>query len=241
MTVDLLGRRPRRPRRRWSVALAAAVLSVTVVLVAGPIVRDWTDTHEASTSQTSPAGRADFAEARQMLASIPVKGRAPMTGYRRDLYGRGWPTVAGCNMRDRILSRDLVDVVHRPGTHGCVVESGTLHDPYTGKTIHFLKGNKTSTLVQVDHRYPLALSWQQGAQQWTPAKREQFYADPINLVAVAGEINQAKGASGPGSWLPPAKATRCRYVADFVHVASRYALSMNPGDHQTAEAVLRRC
>ncbi|MDN5802999.1 MAG: HNH endonuclease family protein [Microlunatus sp.] len=214
------------------------VLSTGMLVVAGPLVRDWTTAHHAQTPQTSTN---EAGQARQLLQDIPARGRAPKTGYRRDLYGHGWPTVAGCGMRDRILSRDLVDVVYRPGTRDCVVESGTLHDPYTGKTIHFVKGNTTSTLVQVDHVYPLALSWQQGAQQWNRSQREQFYADPANLVAVDGRTNQAKGASGPGSWLPPNKLIRCQYVTDFVTVASRYELSMNPGDHQAAESVLRRC
>ena len=84
---------------------------------------------------------------------------------------------------------------------------------------------------------PLVLSWQQGAQQWDQVKRGQFAADPANLVAVDG--NQAKGASGPGSWLPPNKGYRCRYVIDLVGVTSP-ALN-EPGDHQTAESVLRRC
>lgn len=228
--------------RRRCAASAIAVLVAVVVVIGPPLVRGLV--LGDGSAQSASSGRSatiDMAEARQLLAGVPIKGRASMSGYRRDLYGRGWPTVAGCDMRNRVLSRDMVDVVYRPGTNNCVVESGTLSDPYSGKTIHFMKGNTTSTLVQVDHRYPLALSWQQGAQQWTQAQREQFYADPINLVAVGGEVNRAKGASGPGSWLPPAKTSRCRYVAGFVLVAARYGLSMNPGDHHAADTILRWC
>lgn len=227
-------------RSRWSGAVVAAVLAAVVVVVGPSLVRDWAVGHESPAAPPTFGGPGP-AEARQLLADIPVKGRAPMTGYRRDLYGRGWPSVGGCDMRNRILSRDLVDVVYRSGTRDCVVESGTLNDPYTGRTIHFVRGNDTSSLVQVDHRYPLALSWQQGAQQWSQARREKFAADPLNLVAVEGKVNQAKGASGPGSWLPPHSAARCQYVADFVVVAARYQLSMNPGDHRAASEVLRRC
>lgn len=229
-------------RRRWAVSAAIAVLLAVAVVIGPQLVGSQALGGSGSppVTSTSPAP-IDAAEARRLLTGIPVQGRAPLTGYRRDLYGNGWPTVAGCDVRNRILGRDLVDVVYRPGTHNCVVESGTLHDSYTGKTIRFVKGNKTSSLVQVDHRYPLALSWQQGAQQWTQAKREQFSADPANLIAVEGKINQAKGASGPGSWLPPNKAIRCQYVTTFVLVAARYQLSMNPGDHRAAESVLRRC
>lgn len=164
-----------------------------------------------------------------------------MTGYHRDLFEPGWGTDRGCGVRDRILARDLVDVRHRPGTRGCVVTAGTLHDSYTGSTVAFVKGERTSTLVQVDHRYAAALAWQHGAQQWTPDRRERFFNDPTNLQAVSASVNQAKGASGPGSWLPPNKAYRCRYVIAFVEVAARWKLSMNPGDHRMSTAVLNRC
>jgi len=212
---------------------------VAVAIVAALLLRDGGTA--AVTAPPSPVGEVGAADARQLLHDIPVRGRAPKTGFRRILYGQGWPTVGGCDMRNRILSRDLVDVVYRPGTHDCVVQSGILHDPYTGKIVRFRKGDTTSSLVQVDHRYALALSWQQGARQWSKARREQFASDPGNLVAVDGSINEAKGASGPGSWLPPNREYRCRYVIDFVVVAARYELSMNPGDHRAAEAVLDRC
>jgi hypothetical protein len=225
-----------RARLRWPAALAAVV-----VIIGIPMLHRWGSASTSPAPSPAAAPHTDAAAARQLLQEIPVRGRAPKTGYRRDLYGHGWPTVAGCDIRNRILSRDLVDVVYRPKTHDCVVESGTLHDPYTGATLHFRRGNTTSTLVQIDHRYPLALSHQQGAQQWSQEKREQFAADPANLVAVEGRINQAKGASGPGSWLPPNKVYRCRYVIDFVIIAAKYDLSMNPGDHRAAQLVLRRC
>lgn len=88
---------------------------------------------------------------------------------------------------------------------------------------------------------PLALAWQQGAQAWTEDRREAFANDPANLQATDGRTNQQKGASGPGSWLPPNKAYRCEYVARFVLVVQDHELSMNPGDHEQAGRVLRRC
>ena len=179
--------------------------------------------------------------AKTTLARLPVKGRAPKTGYTRRQFGTGWLTVAGCDMRNRTLAKDLSNVVFRAGTHDCVVERGTLHDPYTGATMPFVLGNTTSTLVQIDHRLSLLLAWQQGAQQWTPEKRVAFANDPANLVAVEGKINQAKGASGPGSWLPPNKSYRCSYVIAWLDVADKYDLSINPGDHQAASHVLAHC
>ncbi|WP_462413930.1 hypothetical protein [Rhodococcus qingshengii] len=60
--------------------------------------------------------------------------------------------------RNDILARDLTDIVYKQGTKQCVVLSGTLADPYTGKTIKFVRGQDTSTAVQIDHVLSAALS-----------------------------------------------------------------------------------
>jgi hypothetical protein len=88
----------------------------------------------ATTTLEPPPSRTVLAG----LAILPVKGRAPLTGYSRDQFGTAWTdevTVAdghnGCDTRNDILRRDLTKVVVKPGTHGCTVTSGVLHDPYT--------------------------------------------------------------------------------------------------------------
>ena len=81
------------------------------------------------------------------------RARAPKTGYKRTQFGKAWADVDhnGCDTRNDILNRDLTGVRHKWRTHNCVVKSGKLHDPYTGKDIKFKKGKKTSTAVQIDH------------------------------------------------------------------------------------------
>src|SRR5947209_15877128 len=93
-----------------------------------------------------------------MLDALPVKGRAPKTGYTREQFGTAWTDdvdVAGghngCDTRNDIQRRDLTALVVKAGTHGCTILSGTLHDAYTGKTIAFTRGAGTSTAVQIDH------------------------------------------------------------------------------------------
>ena len=70
------------------------------------------------------------------LATLPVKGRAPKTGYSRAEFGPAWTddvTVAaghnGCDTRNDILRRDLQAVVIKPGSNGCTVLSGELQRP----------------------------------------------------------------------------------------------------------------
>ena len=81
---------------------------------------------------TFPNAIAATSTAETILDSLEVKGRAPKTGYTRAQFGQTWADVNrnGCDTRNDILQRDLTDVVFRIGTKNCVVESGTLIDPY---------------------------------------------------------------------------------------------------------------
>ena len=99
------------------------------------------------------------------LARLPVKGRAPKTGYDRDEFGPSWSDVDrnGCDTRNDMLNRDLADKQWRPNTRGCVVVVGTLIDPYTGRTLPFEKARAIE--VQIDHVVALSDAWQKGAQR----------------------------------------------------------------------------
>src|SRR5690242_13680284 len=81
-------------------------------------------------------------DAASTLATLPVKGRAPKTGYDREQFGPAWADVDrnGCDTRNDILKRDMAGATYKPGTHDCVVLSGTLDDRYTGKKIPFTRG-----------------------------------------------------------------------------------------------------
>jgi len=181
------------------------------------------------------------------LATLPVKGRAAKTGYSRAQFGQAWTddvTVAdghnGCDTRNDILRRDLTNVVLKVGTHGCVVASGVLHDPYTKAVIVFTRGS-TSGVVQIDHVVALANAWQTGAQQLSLPVRTNLANDPLNLLAVSGAANQQKGDADAASWLPPNKAFRCPYVAIQVAVKIRYHLWVTPAEHAAIARVLSTC
>ena len=100
----------------------------------------------------------DAAPALAKLDTLAVKGRAPKTGYTREQFGPSWSDDNGvegghngCDTRNDILRRDLVDLTYKTSTRDCVVATGTLHDTYTGTTIAFVRGQDTSTAVQIDH------------------------------------------------------------------------------------------
>lgn len=183
-----------------------------------------------------------------LLARVPIKGRAPKTGYDRAQYGQAWTDNNddlsghnGCDTRNDVLRRDLLGTTVKPGTHGCVVLTGVLHDPYTGATIDFTRGVRTSLAVQIDHVVALGDSWQTGAQQFSAAKRVDFANDPLNLLAVAGPANEAKSDGDAASWLPPNKTYRCAYVARQTAVKVRYGLWMTQAEHDATARVLSSC
>jgi len=190
----------------------------------------------------------DVAAVRAELAALPVKGRAPMTGYARAAFGQAWSDDTddrwghnGCDTRDDILRRDLVEVELDPRTHGCVVLAGTLLDPYGGVVIAFVRGVGTSLAVQVDHVVALGDAWQKGAQGWSAPRRQAFANDPLELLAVSGPLNLAKGDGDAATWLPPNKAYRCAYVARQVAVKRAYGLWVTAAERDAIARVLDGC
>ncbi len=190
--------------------------------------------------QAAPPPAGDAAAA---LAALPVKGRAPMTGYTRAQFGPAWADVDrnGCDQRNQVLARDLTGVTFKAGTHDCVVLSGTLVDAYTGRTVPFRRGPSTSEAVQIDHVVALGDTWQTGAQALDAATRERLANDPLNLQAVEGPVNQGKGDADAASWLPPATGYRCTYVARQVAVKRTYRLWVTAAEHDAIGRILAGC
>lgn len=236
------------------IALAAACTSATRPSAAAKhAARSSTSTStttSASTSTTTattatptspPLPDAATVFARALLPRLAVKGRAPKTGYSRDRFGPAWADVDhnGCDTRNDILNRDLTAKAWRAGTHDCVVISGVLADPYTGRTITFVKARAYQ--VQIDHVVALSDAWQTGAQYLDAATRERFANDPLNLLAVDGPTNEQKGDADAASWLPPNRGFRCAYVARQVAVKANYGLWVTPAEHDAMAFVLASC
>jgi len=181
-------------------------------------------------------------EALEALDSIPV-ATTMATGYDRDRFGSGWASIRGrgCDARNVVLARDLTNVTYKDGTNDCVVLTGTLHGPYTGKTIDFQRGQDTSRAVQIDHIVPVAAAWRLGAHAWTDAQRQAFYNDLDNLLAVDGPANGAKSDATLGEWQPPNAAERCDYAAQYVYVTAKYDLAMLEADVEHARELLPNC
>ena len=86
----------------------------------------------------------------------------------------------------------------------------------------------------------LSNAWQTGAQQLTAAQRQNLANDPLNLQAVSGPVNDAKGDGDAATWLPPNVGYRCEYVTRQIQVKARYGLWVVPAEHDAMARVLGR-
>ena len=257
---------PKHSRTTWALSAAALAAALAVSGCASTSETDSSTATPASSSQTTVAPTtsetplvapavalaADSPDAAtsalDQLQTLPVKGRAPKTGYSRDLFGQAWSDDVsvdggrnGCDTRNDILRRDLTSITLKPGSNGCTVLTGVLDDTYTGATIAFTRGQSTSSAVQVDHVVALSDAWQKGAQQLDETARRNFANDPRNLQAVDGPANQQKSDSDAASWLPPNKSYRCTYVARQVEVKAAYSLWVTQAEKDAITRVLGDC
>lgn len=220
-------------RLRRVVTVLVSLLGFAAIILAAtpPVIENVKQTGAPSTVAPPATGSAAIT-----LETLAVKGRAPKTGYARTQFGNGWSTTSGCDTRNIILHRDMLDAVVDAD---CRVTSGTLHDPYTGTVIAFTK--EKSSLVQIDHVVALSDAWQTGAQQLTKAERIKLANDPIELLAVEGDANQQKSDGDAATWLPSNKSFRCTYVARQIAIKQKYALWVTDPEKQAIQSVLSSC
>jgi Protein of unknown function (DUF1524) len=218
-------------RRRWLWLGAAVAVAVLVALQTGTTA--WRHRSEAFAAQADVPTVAPGVDLLDGIATIPIRIRG--NDYRRAAFGETWTDDNdaplghnGCDTRNDILDRDLVDKTY-VSIKRCphAVATGTLHDPYSNAMIAFMRGEQSGASVQIDHIVPLALAWDLGARNWTDALRVRFANDPANLLAVGGQPNQDKGDQGPSTWMPPNHAFWCQYAVQFAEVLRGYALPID--------------
>lgn len=196
--------------------------------------------------ETQPLGEsANAAEgvllATEVLEKLEIKGRAPKTGYERsEQFYKTWPTVDGCNLRQRIIRRELGETAQLDSDK-CTVLSGEFDEPYTGQHLIFYQKSDLSKGIQIDHVVALSDAWQKGAQLLTQDERYSLATDPLNLLAVESSANQQKSDGDAATWLPKNKSFRCQYVARQVSVKYKYSLWVTQAEHDAILRVLETC
>ncbi len=174
------------------------------------------------------------------LAKLKVRPLGSQSGYDRDYFSDGWGDIGSCDLRNYILNRDLTNITWRADAN-CLVATGTLKDPYTGKVIRFVRGVKTSMAVQIDHVVALSNAWKTGAASASATTRYNIANDPLNLLAVDGPTNGSKSDSDASQWLPPNRAYHCAYVSRQVAVKVKYKLWVTTAEKTAMTKVLRTC
>ena len=229
-------------------------VSATVAVAAGGILANpasyetvYTpvETPSAESENAAPLGASSTKTAAPLAADIleqlPVKGRASKTNYDREQFYKSWPTIDGCNLRQRIIKRDLGDTAVIDTTDNCSVISGEFDEPYTGSHLVFYQKSDFTTGVQIDHVVALSDAWQKGAQNLSSEERYNLATDPLNLLAVDAKTNQQKSDGDAATWLPPNKKFRCAYVARQISVKYKYSLWVSTAEKSAIKQVLSSC
>ena len=227
--------------RRLSV-VGVALIAVAAWLILNPASYEavFTPAENAGADYSAEAvsvADPDAPLATEVLDKLEVKGRAPKTDYARDQFYSGWPTVEGCNLRQKIIKREFGDSAV---LDGCTVVAGEFEEPYTGEYRKYTDKSEISKL-QIDHVVALSEAWQKGAQNLEKETRYEIATDPLNLLAVDGAANQQKSDGDAATWLPPNKKFRCQYVARQVSVKYKYQLWVTDAEKAAIAGVLQNC
>lgn len=241
-------------KNRRLVAVVAAVVAVAGWLIANPgsyekiftrVENTGASDGVASGDNDASGGGGDDAVADvtgvlavDVLGRLEVKGRAPKTGYSREEFYSGWPTVEGCNLRQKILKREFGETAV---LDGCNVMAGEFDEPYTGEHMMFTERAQISSGLQIDHVVALSDAWQKGAQYMEKSVRYEIATDPLNLLAVDASTNMKKSDGDAATWLPPNKKFRCQYVARQVSVKYKYGLWVTEAEKTAINGVLANC
>lgn len=193
----------------------------------------------------SPGFPPAAATAKTQLAGLKVEWGKNWETYKREDFGKYWSDETdavggrnGCDTRDDVLRRDLREL--REGDRNpCVVLSGVLKDPYTGKELPYTY--RRASQIQTDHVVALGAAWRGGAYAWTPQRRLEYANDLDVLLAVDKQTNYEKSSKTADKWQPPLATYRCEYARRYTGIKTKYGLSVTPPEKQALQEMLGTC
>ncbi|WP_345258623.1 HNH endonuclease family protein [Streptomyces hundungensis] len=187
----------------------------------------------------------DPGTARDQLGRLEVGWGQHWETYRRAEFGETWSDDTdapggrnGCDTRDDVLRRDLSDL-KQGDRNPCVVVSGTLHDPYTGKSLPYYY--RRASQIQTDHVVALGAAWRAGAWAWSPQRRLEYANDLDVLLATDKQTNYDKSSLTPDKWKPPRHAYWCEYARRWVGIKAKYRLTVTPPEKAALQDMLAGC
>lgn len=188
------------------------------------------------------------------LDDVRVIAAATTTaGYNRScspgdgcVFGPAWSDDVGvsgghngCDTRNDQLQLQLREVKFKPGSRGCKVLSGILDDPYTGRQVAYVRGQRPG--VDLDHVYPLSVAWDRGAAGWSIERRRDLANDPRGLILTAENTNRSKSDAMPDTWQPSPDAGQCTYALRLVEISAAYDLPLTRTEARSVRRMLTKC
>ncbi|MBT2447296.1 HNH endonuclease [Streptomyces sp. ISL-43] len=230
---------------------APLIAAVAALLIGGCHHGDAGTAHASAAALVAqvPFASAGFppaaATAKTRLAGLKVEWGKNWETYKRENFGRYWSDETdavggrnGCDTRDDVLRRDLREL--REGDRNpCVVLSGVLHDPYTGKELPY--SYRRASQIQTDHVVALGAAWRGGAYAWTAQRRLEYANDLDVLLAVDKQTNYDKGSKTADKWKPPQRGYWCEYARRYTGVKAKYGLSVTRPEKQALQEMLGTC
>lgn len=173
------------------------------------------------------------------LAALPIAPEDTGAHYDRDDWLPQWARSGECTTRETVLRQQGQDVVVDAK---CAPTSGRWVSEYDGVTVTDPKKldiDHIVPLAEVTRSGPIVDGRRQRPGNW-PADQRHAYANDIDgLVAVTASSNRSKGDDDPARWLPD--QNRCDYVTKWLHIKTKYQLSIDQHEHDAIASVITTC
>lgn len=173
--------------------------------------------------------------AKATLKNLKVAPKNVVSDYDREgIFG-----TQGDSIRGQIEHRDLEDATFNSRDRAV---SGTLKDPYTGKTLTFKDGETRP----YDLEHVVALKEversEDKANPLTAQQKIDIANDPNNLILVDSSANRSKSDKNANDWVPSYEPSQCRFAIETISVKNDYKLNVDKGEKQVLENILNtRC
>lgn len=224
---------------RQCVRIALPCILVLSTLAVSPSIS------AAPATGSIPVGQS----AMQVLSTLTVGTKSNVSSDRKSHQWNKVDEKSGnYTTRDLVLERDMNDVTFN--SRGSV-KSGILLEPYTGKTIHFQRGQSNKTEggsasnrdggIQIDHVVAYAEAYRSGLDKLDFQQRDVYYNDPDVLLASQAEANNVKKDGTIAEWEPSNQTFQCDYVSLQIGIKAKYGLIVDKTEHDEMAEVLKTC
>lgn len=187
--------------------------------------------------------------ATQVLSTLTIGTKSNASSDRKSHQWNKVDEKSGnYTTRDLVLERDMNNVTFNSRGN---VKSGILLEPYTGKTIHFQRGQSNKTEggsasnrdggIQIDHVVAYAEAYRSGLDKLDFQQRDTYYNDPDVLLASQAEANNVKKDGTIVEWEPSNKTFQCDYVSLQIGIKAKYGLIVDKTEHDEMADVLKTC